>query len=175
MCWVLLRQFKPDLTVASTPQYFAHVNSATCCQNNRGRSEASDVLFDNCRPFIPEEIRILRPDLIVTQGGRARQVIEGAFRTQREMSMGSCRAHVIPGGEREELWIQTHHPSGYGHFRRQQSDCWDAFASLVGMFAARAVPISSRPTGSTVPATPRLVKAAGGQLAGTARACAACA
>jgi len=75
LAWVLLRPFHPQLTIAGTSPYFAHVNSAKCCQNNPQRGKASGVLFKNCRSFIPGELRILKPDIIVTQGDEAKDVI----------------------------------------------------------------------------------------------------
>ena len=59
LAWVLLRQFVPGLKISRVNRYFAHVNSAKCCQNNPQRRQASSTLFDNCRRFIPGELRIL--------------------------------------------------------------------------------------------------------------------
>ena len=59
----LLRQFKSGLTVADTRLHFAHVNSAKCCQNKDHRRLADKTLFENCRRFIPGELRVLSPDI----------------------------------------------------------------------------------------------------------------
>lgn len=79
LAFALLRPFYPDLTIADSRLYFAHVNSAKCCANNPQRAQASDVLFDNCRAFLPGELAILSPDVIVSQGQAARSVITRAM------------------------------------------------------------------------------------------------
>ena len=48
MVFELLRQFNPQITVADTRFYFAHVNSAKCCPNKLGRKRAVLILFENC-------------------------------------------------------------------------------------------------------------------------------
>ena len=60
LAWVLLRHFHPRLTIDTTSPYFAHVNSAKCCQNKHQRGKANRTLFANCRGFIPGELAILR-------------------------------------------------------------------------------------------------------------------
>ena len=83
LAFELLRQFKPDLTVPDTRLYFAHVNSAKCCQNKSGRKRADSILFENCRRFIPGELALLSPDVVVTQGGPARTAIVQSFSVRR--------------------------------------------------------------------------------------------
>ena len=80
LAWLLLHHFHPRLTITTTSPYFAHVNSAKCCQNNPQRGKAHRTLFANCREFIPGELAVLEPDIIVTQGGEARDVIVKACR-----------------------------------------------------------------------------------------------
>ena len=53
---------------ADTCLYFSHVNRAKYCQNKPQRKQADKTLFENCRRFIPGELRVLSLD-IVTQGG----------------------------------------------------------------------------------------------------------
>jgi hypothetical protein len=60
LAFTLLRPFSMDLTVERVGPYFAHTNSAKCCENNPGKAEASKTLFRNCRAFIPDEIRLRR-------------------------------------------------------------------------------------------------------------------
>ena len=81
LAFELLRQFKPDLTVPETRLCFAHVNSAKCCQNKSGRKRADSILFENCRRFIPAELGLLGPDVVVTQGGRRKPPSPGVFRS----------------------------------------------------------------------------------------------
>ena len=137
----LLRQFKADLTIPNTRLYFAHVNSAKCCQNKPGNQQADKTLFDNCRRFIPGELRTLSPDIVVTQGKAAKAAILESFGCD-------VRKHVVctvegahyetgfielePG--RKCLWLQTYHPRAYGYFNRQRRHCWAPYAEAVGRF-----------------------------------------
>jgi hypothetical protein len=81
---MVLRPFDPELSLETVYPYFAHTNSAKCCMNNVGRSEAAGRLFRNCRPYLPGEIAVLQPDILVTQGNWARDVIAGSFTAKTE-------------------------------------------------------------------------------------------
>ena len=143
----LLRQFNPQLTVTDTRLYFAHVNSAKCCLNKPGRKQADSILFENCRRFIPGELRILKPDVVVTQGGRAKDAILRSFAVQRHVvrTIESAprfrlKAHYETGlielepDMKKSLWLQTYHPSNFGHFNPQRAHCWPLYAEEVGRF-----------------------------------------
>lgn len=132
MTCVLLRQFDQRLTVAKTSPHFAHVNSAKCCMNKPQRRQADTVLFENCRQFVPGELAILRPDVIVSQGAPAREAVSAQcqlVRTyRRTVGETSCELSLVMLDRREVLWIPTHHPSAYGVFWPQKKACWDLYA-----------------------------------------------
>ena len=147
MAFKLLRQFEPQLSVADARLYFAHVNSAKCCQNKHGKKQADSTLFENCRSFIPEELRILMPDVVVTQGGRAKDAVLKSFAVRRHVlrsvESGPCfqlPAHyetglIALGPDREtSLWLQTYHPNNFGSFNPQRVHCWPLYAEEVGRF-----------------------------------------
>ena len=127
MAFELLRQFEPQLSLGNARLYFAHVNSAKCCQNKPGRKRADSTLFENCRRFIPGELRILKPDVVVTQGRPAKDAILRSFGVRRHVSrdVGSGAHYLLdahyetglielePDGQ-TSLWIQTHHPNDLG-------------------------------------------------------------
>lgn len=137
LAFVLLRQFKADLTVAGTSPYFAHVNSAKCCMNNPSRRQAADILFDNCRGYLPGELRILQPDIVVSQGAAARRAME-QFDVLEERTCSAdgtvCKALVVRVGARHVLWLPTHHPSGYGSFWPQKKRCLPLYTAAVDVF-----------------------------------------
>src|SRR5665213_1009431 len=81
----LLRQFDRSVRIDRVSRHFAHMNAAKCCQNKPGNEKADRVLFDNCREYIGDEIRILRPDILVTQGLEARRAIEHHFAKREHM------------------------------------------------------------------------------------------
>ena len=146
MAFALLRQFKPNLTVADTRFYFAHVNSAKCCQNKSRRKQADSILFENCRRFIPGELDLLSPDIVVTQGGPARTAILKSFSVRPY----DVRAVDSPGytygaryetgvielrpGAKRLLWVQTYHPTNFGRFQPQRRYCWPLYVEAVGRF-----------------------------------------
>ncbi len=95
-------------------QYFAHTNSAKCCQNKRGRAQADDILFENCRKFILGEIEIMQPDLILTQGDKAKRVIEENYEDTGDIILGMRKmreTRIISVAGRRVLWINTYHPA----------------------------------------------------------------
>lgn len=144
LAWVLLRPFHPHLTIASTSPYFAHVNSAKCCQNNPQRGKAAAVLFNNCRGYIPGELRILNPDIIVTQGGEARDVIVKELhllkRDPRDIEGARYETGIVQlTPNKQALWLQTYHPNNYGRFHPQRKHCWPHCAQAVQEFIAAQV------------------------------------
>ena len=146
LAFELLRQFKEDLTIDDARLYFAHVNSAKCCQNKPGRRQADNTLFRSCRRFIPGELRVLRPDIVVTQGGPAKAAILGSFDVRchfvRTTPVSGYKrdAHYETGiieiepRKKEALWVQTYHPNNFGHFNPQRAHCWPLYAKAVREF-----------------------------------------
>lgn len=159
---VLLRQFMPSLDVGQTSPYFAHVNSAKCCLNKAGNQQADDTLFRNCQQFLPGELAILRPDILVTQGAPAKRAMErlrpvGPY-TRRKGE--TCEVFVVTIEERRAIWLPTYHPSAYGRFWQEKKDCWSVFAEAVGEFVRHGGldTWSTREATGNAP-TPRLVRA----------------
>jgi len=140
LAWVLLRQFDSTLTPENVSPHFAHANSAKCCMNKAHRSLADDRLFHNCRGYLPGELAILNPDLLVTQGAWAKTAIEQLFSVRHVSAAGEpdCRCAVVdirPGSS--SLWIHTHHPTAFGLFNNQRRNYWKQYAAWVGEFRSR--------------------------------------
>lgn len=76
LAWRMLRKYDPSLQLKNICPYFAHTNSAKCCQNKARNAQADDRMFENCREYLPKEIEILNPDILVTQGKKAKWVVE---------------------------------------------------------------------------------------------------
>ena len=142
----LLRQFRPTLSLEEVRLYFAHVNSAKCTPNKPGSANTDPRLFEKCRRFIPGELRVLRPDIIVTQGNWAREAILGSLEVrehvvQRVDAPGykhdahyeTALIKVEPGTD-SCLWLHTYHPREFGHFNPQRVHCWPRYAKEVGRF-----------------------------------------
>jgi|GEM_PF-495262 len=141
LAYTLLRSFSPGLRLEDAKRYFAHANSAKCCQNNPQRAQASEILFANCREYIPGEITILAPDVLITQGDHARRAVEGGFPT-------ADLARALPGwaeipeevqllsiGGRAVIWIHTYHPRNPNS--KQNRDRYGVYEKLVYEFMTR--------------------------------------
>ena len=111
----LLERFIPELTIDKVHLYFAHTNSAKCCQNKSNGAEADNRLFKNCSKHIPGELERLAPDVIVTQGDKAKRVlmefkeISNAIPGMRKTKRDKIRIVNIAG--RNVLWIYLFHPN----------------------------------------------------------------
>ena len=135
-CRILLEypecaQLSPE---TATP-YFAHVNAAKCCENKRGKGEASIRLFKNCRTYLRGEIDLLAPDVIVTHGPRAKEGVEFAYSTSAEFG----EANIVRAKSGKALWLPLPHPSNRrGEYKKQREHewgpAWEKFAERVRDF-----------------------------------------
>lgn len=132
----LLAPLRPSLDIDDIHHHFAHTNSAKCCLNKAGRAQADSRLFDNCRKFIPGELEILMPDILVTQGRWARVAVKAGFvgaigelRTAAP-SAGPYRLLDMPGRS-GVVWFHSHHPRAFGLYRRQVKRDWQPWIDLV--------------------------------------------
>jgi len=124
----ILRQFKDDLNIEDVKHYFAHVNTVKCSMNNPYNKQADKMLFKNCRGYLEDEIVLMRPDIIVTQGLEAKKALEQII---PETHLSQDRAHhIINLNGRKVFWLQTVHPSNYGAFHKQfnKGKGWDKYA-----------------------------------------------
>lgn len=119
--WILrdikkLRGWVKSSTYQPVAPYWAHTNSGKCSQNRDNHEQATDVLFENCRKYLPREICILKPDIIVTQGAKALMNVQEAI-SRREIKakeaisyqLGSCNYLALHG--HPVLWIIMPHPN----------------------------------------------------------------
>ena len=149
----LLRQFKAGLTIEEARYYFAHVNSAKCCENNPCNAQASPTLFRNCQPFALAELRLLRPDIIVTQGSPAKDVVmkrldvrshdvrelPSASMYKRDALYETGHLDIVPG--RKTLWLSTYHPhEKSGRFAPQRRHCWPRYVEAARLFVTEQLP-----------------------------------
>ena len=128
--------FNSILGTSMTPEqaqpYFAHTNSAKCCENRSGRGSAHERLFTNCRRYLRGELEVLRPDVIVTQGKFAKDAVCASVDCPpREVHDIN---HLRLAG-REVLWLPTYHPRAFGPFN-QQRRLWGTLAESVADFVA---------------------------------------
>jgi hypothetical protein len=146
LAYHLLRHFKRDLTVDDAKHYFAHANSAKCCLNNPQRAQADPTLFNNCRAFIPGEIEILAPDVLVTQGDYAKWAIQNAF-MRLDVTPHSLTENAIPDevtflliNGNPVIWIHTFHPRNPNS--KKNRDNYSLYEKIVYEFIAKRPLIS---------------------------------
>lgn len=128
---IFLKHFKKGLNIEDVSPYFAHTNSAKCCMNKDENSRADYRLFENCREYIPGEIRILDPDILITQGDEAKWAIEIGFaesNTPVVTDPSECNYHLIEMNGKNVLWFHTFHPRRFGDFYRQRRTCFEKWA-----------------------------------------------
>ena len=113
------------------------MNSAKCSENNPERGQASSVLFHNCRSFLLDELMILQPQILVTQGDAARQAVQQLCRP-RPRDTGKCGTWIVSGlrPAGDTLWIPTFHPRAFGLFSSHKRECWDHLAAVAAAFVA---------------------------------------
>lgn len=137
----ILTKFRPQLRIENIGPYFAHTNSAKCCSHT-GR-EANWEVFENCRIYVRAEIPKLRPDIVITQGEKARRVIEGYFDLVPKTNPTKCEkclVRIIAIGDTDVLWIHTPHPRNFGPFNKQRRECWGHLTQDAKKFWRRGNP-----------------------------------
>lgn len=135
----VLRPLKPALKFGEVTGYFANVNSAKC-RRDAGTAMGRDILFQNCRSFIPGEVTLFDPDILVTQGDKAMDAVKHAFHieTQKRCCEGAKAKNQIaiiglPAGKRT-LWLHTYHPTSYGHFHNNREHYRNCYPRAVSSF-----------------------------------------
>lgn len=140
MAHTLLRMFDQSLVLDDARLYFAHVNTGKCRHTQTSRQQARRTLFRECRRFVPGELRILCPDIVVTQGKDAKKAVLIGFggveqHTKRPVQAtggrygpGEYESGIIESGPWRALWIHSHHPRNARGFYPQYESCWPLYA-----------------------------------------------
>lgn len=130
LAYTILKRFKDDLTIENVKRFFAHANSVKCSMNNPNHKQAHKILFKNCRSYILDEILILKPDIIVTQGLQAKKAIEELVLNKSNMKKFY---YIIDLNGKEVFWLHTIHPSNYGAFHKQyqKGNGWIRYSRII--------------------------------------------
>ena len=121
-------------------QLFVHVRTAKCCSN--GSSQEPGQVYKNCGCYLSEELRILEPNVIVTQGNHAHEQSkehvfgEGAIDTEVKKIKGIANSIArivnLRKDNGEVCWLRTYHPSYYKGFYPQAGPKIDCESNAVG-------------------------------------------
>ena len=129
-CGVLPRTARLEDTL----DYFSHANTVKCSVNKRDKGEAPQRLFTKCRGYLRGEIDVLSPDVIITQGRRAKEGVESSFHIASEW--GVCQT-ISFSKRKDVLWLPIHHPGDRrGNFFKESRD-WGSDGRPWGRFAEK--------------------------------------
>jgi len=142
LAWYIFKKFDPHIKIEETRKFFAHANSAKCCMNKKQRKKADKILFKNCKRYLNGELKILDPDILVTQGNEAKLAI--SFVRGNIVKRINEYASIITLNGKQVFWLHTYHPNCYGAFNKQRNFDktkkvavgWEQYASKIENFIA---------------------------------------
>ncbi|MCY3735397.1 MAG: hypothetical protein OXG13_03285 [Gemmatimonadaceae bacterium] len=102
-------------------QLFVHVRTGKCCSNANGGGQEPYEVYETCGGFLEKEMKILQPDVIVTQGNPAHWeteehvLEEGAVEAEVEkvkcVDFPIARLVSLKGESRPVYWLRSYFPS----------------------------------------------------------------
>lgn len=94
---------------------FAHVNVAKCSMNNPGSGQASRKVHEICSgSYLTEELEILRPDILVTQGKITNEIV-GTLLVRYQVAESDLPiTKNVRVGKTVTLWLPMRHPTRQG-------------------------------------------------------------
>lgn len=116
---------KPELV----EKLFVHLRTAKCCSNAGGGNQEPRQVYENCGGYLGEEVRILKPDVIITQGNYAHwQAEKHVFEKNAANIMveevegiddSIVRLVNLKEDNRSVYWLRTRFPTPlYGHMKK---------------------------------------------------------
>ena len=91
-------------------RWFAHTSVVRCCANLPNAREAPWQMYWACRRYLEDELAILRPDIIWSQGARVLDAMSWiAPWLPKGTAVGVAKEVPCPWGP--VLWVHTEHPS----------------------------------------------------------------
>ena len=135
----ILSKFQFNLHTSQVHHFFAHTNSAKCCMNKEKKGKADKRLFRNCQEFIPGEVKILLPEIIVTQGAEAQASITGKFpeftlSDYLPIEINLQEIRIINIANKPTIWIHTYHPNNWGKFNKQRHEKFGIYSNIIFKF-----------------------------------------
>lgn len=108
-----------DESTEQVGQLFIHLRMAKCSAT---KYEEAGQIYDHCGRYIGEELRIAKPDVVVTQGAQGKLQMERQHLNPRQVAKAipneediEDRFHIdifeVKLNGRKALWIPLYHPS----------------------------------------------------------------
>ena len=113
---------------------FVHVRTAKCCSN----ANEPGKVYANCGGYLGEELSILKPDVIVTQGNKARDMAKqhafNAIEQVKGLDLERPIAHIVnlKEGNLRVYWLPLYLPNFLKGFFFQAGDKIDSESHVVG-------------------------------------------
>lgn len=110
---------------------FVHTRTAKCCSNANGASEEPPKVYENCGGYLSEEMGILEPDVIITQGNNAHPMAEEHVFNTDTIKMGIegidpvhnvARVATLRYNSRPVFWLRPYHPGARWRYYFQAGD-----------------------------------------------------
>src|SRR6266702_3807190 len=123
-----------SLTFREIHKYFAHTNSAKCKDAALGTNQGPALMFDNCRGFIREEVEILDPEIIITQGKRGKEAVDGLFPLVERKAHPACpewQYEILTVRSHAVLRFTTSHQRAVGPFNREKREMYPWLVQVV--------------------------------------------
>jgi len=136
MVFILLKEFIHSRNKNEVRHYFAHTNSAKC-HDKEGKDQSSDELFANCNEYLSDEILILDPDVIVTQGSLKYFAFMNTFPVNMEWELFNSytalnKACPILINNHNAIWIKTNHPCRHDNkYNEEDVSCFNRSSELI--------------------------------------------
>lgn len=116
------------LEIENVSAFFTHVNIAKCCMNNIGKAQADWQVHEKCaNAHLREELELLAPEIIVSQGKDANKVVGQLFDfpgTENKLPA----SQQIPIQGIQILWLPMYNPARHLKEIRLQ---WPFYAEAI--------------------------------------------
>ena len=98
--------------IENVSSYFAHVNMAKCSMNNPGQRQAARVVHSTCsKAYLLEELIVLEPDILITQGATTNKILGQMFVGREILVRDLPNNEEISLKNEQFLWLPMHHPA----------------------------------------------------------------
>ena len=134
-----------DKSVSEIQSLFVHARTAKCCSNangKNGKDQEPGVVYDNCGEYLIEELKILKPHVIITQGKHAHRIVgKHAFASQKcvtgiegidpEHNIAYI-AHLRSNTDCPLYWLKSYHPRYSWGFYKQAGGKIECERNVIG-------------------------------------------
>lgn len=98
--------------IENVSAFFAHVNVAKCSMNNPGKGQAHRKVHVKCADsYLAGELKILAPDILITQGNAANEITARLLNAERFSPSDLPCARKIDLEGKTTLWLPMRHPA----------------------------------------------------------------